>query len=167
VPLFPPDTSVTVLVDGRPLAAYVRAYESDGRVYAPVAPLLTRLADRFWFEGNTLVIERGARRISVRLEPRFRGELEGTFVPAGAVLRALGADVRYDPATRRLAVRLPAQSVVASPTPFDPAQRAATPNPVFTPAPPPTPRPVWTGSPLPRRTALPYPPRDATAPRSS
>jgi hypothetical protein len=159
VPLFPPDVSVTVLVDGRPLAAYVRAYESDGRVYAPVAPLLTRLADRFWFEGDTLHIERAGRGVSVRLEPRFRGELDGTYVPAGPVLRALGAAVRYDPSARRLAVTLPKERALASPSPFDPSQRGVAPNPVFTPVAPPTPRPVWTGSPLPRRTALPYPPR--------
>jgi len=161
VPLFPPDASVTVIVDGRPLAAYARAYESAGRVYAPVAPLLTRLADRFWFDGDTLVIERAGRRVSVALEPRFRGELDGTYVPAGPVLRALGAGVRYDPAARRLAVTLPKAGALASPSPFDPSRGEVAPNPVFTPVAPPTPRPVWTGSPLPRRTALPYPPRTA------
>ncbi|MGC1382056.1 MAG: hypothetical protein WA814_13660 [Candidatus Baltobacteraceae bacterium] len=162
MPLFPPDTPVTVEVDGRPLAAYVRAFAAGGRVFAPVSPLLEQLADRLWFEGSTLVIERAGRRVRVALGKGFSGDLNALYVPAGPVLRALGASVRYEPAARRLEVRLPAAGGIASPTPFNPQAPLIAPNPVFTPLPIPTPRPIWTGSPLPRRTPLPQPPGTST-----
>jgi hypothetical protein len=147
-----------VLIDGRPLPAYVRAYVEGGRVFAPVAPVLTRLADRLWFEGNELVIQRGERRVRVRLGAELAGQLDTTYVPAGPTLRALGASVQYDASAHRLVVRLHAPATVTSPSPFNPAAPSSAPNDVFTPLPPATPRPVWTGSPLPRRTALPVPP---------
>lgn len=152
MPLFPPGTPVAVLLDGHPLAAYERAYLADGRVYAPVSPLLTRLADRLWIDGTTLIVERGARRVRV--------PLLGDYVMIGPVLRAIGAPAQYDPATSRLTVFTPPRSVVNTPTPFDPAAPHAAPTAVFTPLEPATPRPVWSGSPLPRRTPLPRPPPD-------
>jgi hypothetical protein len=147
-----------VVIDGRPLAAYGRAYLAGGRVFAPVAPLLTRLADGFWFEGETLVVERAGRRVRVRLAPVFSSQLAGAYVPAGPVLRALGASARYEQSGHRLIVSVPLRAVVASPTPFNPALPSIAPSAVFTPMPAATPRPIWTGSPLPRRTALPLPP---------
>jgi len=158
MPLFPPGTPVGVSIDGRPLAAYVRAYVSGGRVYAPVEPLLTRLADRLWFDGETLIVQRGERSVRIRLDPRERAELRGTYVPAAATLRALGAAVSYDGAAHRLNVTVPIRAVIASPTPFNAAVPLVSPSAVFTPVPPSTPRPLWTGSPMPRRTALPFPP---------
>jgi hypothetical protein len=158
VPTFPPPTPVSIIVDGRPLAAYVRAYAFEGRIYAPVSPLLTRLADRVWSQGDTLVIQRGEVRVRVVLAPTLPGQLGGDFVAVGPVLRALGASVRYDPAGRRLIVRIPPRSAVVSPTPFNATAPSVRPSAVFTPAESPTPRPVWTGSPLPRRTPLPAPP---------
>lgn len=149
---------MTILIDGRPLEGYSRAYVAEDRVFVPVEPLLTTVADRIWYEGTSIVIERGTRRIAVRLGPAPK-ELDGTFVPAGAVLRALGATVWFEPKAHRLVVRLPARAI-ATPTPFDPNAPSAPPAAVFTPAPAPTPRPVWTGSPLPRRTPLPLPPED-------
>ncbi|MGB8149820.1 MAG: hypothetical protein WCE97_01340 [Candidatus Cybelea sp.] len=157
MPLFPP-APVAILVDGRPLASYVRAYVAGGRVLAPVAPLLTRLADRVWYEGDTLVIERGARRVRVPLEKTFPDQFDGAYIAIGPVLRALGASVCWEPKRRRLIVRLPERGNVAAPTPFDPVAPSAPPATVFTPSPPVTPRPIWTGSPLPRRTPLPVPP---------
>jgi hypothetical protein len=136
----------------------VRAYLSGGRVYVPVAPLLTRLADRLWFEGDTLVVQRGERSVRIRLEPLYRWELRGAYVPAGATLRALGATVAYDGAERRLDVTVPVSTIVATPTPFNAAVPSVAPSAVFTPLTPSTPRPLWTGSPMPRRTALPFPP---------
>jgi hypothetical protein len=147
-----------VSIDGRPLASYVRAYVSHGRVYVPVAPLLTRLADRIWFDGDTLVVQRGERSVRIRLEPHYRAELRGAYVPAAATLRELGVGVSYDGAEHRLNVAVPVSSTVATPTPFNVAAPSAMPSAVFTPTPPSTPRPVWTGSPMPRRTALPFPP---------
>ncbi len=158
VPLFPPEAPVAVSVDGRPLSAYVRAYLSGGRVYVPVAPLLTGLADRLWFDGDTMVVQRAGRTVRIRLEPRFRAELRGAYVPAAAALRALGARVLYDGAHHRLTVTVSLRAVVASPTPFNAAAPSVAPSAVFTPFTPPTPRPLWTGSPMPRRTALPFPP---------
>jgi hypothetical protein len=146
-------------VDGRPLAAYVCAYFIEGRVYAPVSPLLTRLADRVWFEGRELIIERDGRRIRVKSLPADPTALDGVVVAAGPVLRALGASVQYDPRLHRLVVRLASHGTVASPTPFDARAPEVVPNAVFTPLISPTPRPIWTGTPLPRRTALPVPPR--------
>jgi hypothetical protein len=155
VPIFPP-APVTILIDGRPLEGYSLAYVAQNRVYVPVEPLMTAVADRIWYEGDSLVIVRGTRRVAVRLG-RSPGELDSTFVPAGAVLRALGASVRFEPAEHRLVVHLPSLAI-ATPTPFDPNAPSVSPAAIFTPAPLPTPRPVWTGAPLPRRTPLPVPP---------
>jgi len=147
-----------VLVDGSPLRAYARAYIANGRVFAPVDPLLTRLADRLWFEGDTLIVQRGGRRVRVPVAGGPAAALDGAYVPAGPVLAELGVAARYDSATHRLLVRVGEREIVATPTPFNPAAPAVAPTELFTPSPAPTPRPVWTGSPLPRRTALPYPP---------
>jgi len=147
---------VTVLVDGRPLAAYAGAYLARGRVFVPVSPVLTQLADRLWFDGDTLVVERDARRVRVRLNAT--DDLNAAFVPAAPVLRALGVGVTYDSASHRLTLSIPRGGTVASPTPFNSGIPSVAPSTVFTPVPPATPRPVWTGSPLPRRTALPVPP---------
>ncbi|HVN68845.1 MAG TPA: hypothetical protein VMU38_04210 [Candidatus Binatia bacterium] len=168
MPLFPPGAPVTVLLDGRPLAAYVRAYVANGRVYATASPLLTRVADRFWLDGATLVLERGERRVRVALPPSLAGQLDAAYVAAGPPLRALGASVRYDAGARRLTVSTSTRGAIASPTPFDPAAPSVAPNAVFTPMESPTPRPIWTGSPMPRRTPLPLaparPPGSSTTP---
>jgi len=158
VPTFPPPTPVSVFVDGRPLPAYVHAYAFGGRVYAPVSPLLTRLADRVWSQGDTLIITRGDARVRVVIARALPEQLNGEFVAVGPVLRALGASVRYDASRRSLIVHVPARAVVASPTPFNPSLPSVRPSAVFSPAVSPTPRPAWTGSPLPRRTPLPAPP---------
>jgi hypothetical protein len=130
----------------------------EGRVFVPVAPLLMRLADRFWIDGTTLIVERQGCRVRVLLASRVSSEFGDAYVPAGPVLRSLGASVRYDPHGRRLIVTIPSHDALASPTPFNPAVPSAAPAAVFTPPVPSTPRPIWTGSPLPRRTALPFPP---------
>lgn len=150
-----------MIVDGRPLGAYRRAYLAEGRVFVPVAPLLTGLADRLWIDGNTLVVERDGRRVRVLIASRFSGELSDAYVPAGPVLRILGASVRYDSEGRRLVVTIPQRGTLVSPTPFNPDVPSAAPSPVFTPQASATPRPIWTGSPMPRRTALPFPPPEA------
>lgn len=147
-----------MLIDGRPLRAYAHAYVANGRVFAPVDPLLTQLADRFWFEGNTLVVERGARRVRVPIAGGPAAPLDGAYVAAGPVLQQLGVATRYDAGTHRLLVRVGERETVASPTPFNATPPAVAPSAVFTPSPVPTPRPVWTGSPMPRRTPLPFPP---------
>jgi hypothetical protein len=140
------------------LRAYARAYVANGRVFAPVDPLLTRLADRLWFEGNTLVVQRDGRRVRIPVPGGDTTALAGTYVAAGPVLQQLGVAAHYDAAAHRLVVRVGERETVALPTPFNARVPAVAPTDVFTPSPSPTPRPIWTGSPMPRRTALPYPP---------
>lgn len=141
-----------MLVDGRPLPTYFRAYIADGRVFAPLEPVLLRLADRAWVEGSTLVISRDGRVVRVLLPGGDRGE--GAYVAVGPLVRRLGETVVYDRKRRVLEVWTPG-STVSSPTPFDASAPAAPARAVFTPQPVPTPRPIWSGPPLPRRTPLP------------
>ena len=150
---------VTVRLDGRPLPAYVRAYVADGRVYAPVRPLVAGLADRLWFEGDVLVVVRDGRTVRIALQAREPDALDSAYVTIGPVLRALGESVSYDPRERLLEVRTTRAQGIAPPEPYV-AGPPAVPRVVFTPEPVSTPRPVWSGSPLPRRTPLPAaPPR--------
>ncbi|MEO6835020.1 MAG: hypothetical protein ABI231_03820, partial [Candidatus Tumulicola sp.] len=94
MPVFPPAPPVTVLIDGRRLPAYVRAFVARGRVYAPVSPLLRSLADRIWVEGGALVVERDGRRVRVPFALRFGEDLDDSYVAVGPLLRALGESVR-------------------------------------------------------------------------
>ncbi|HTX58918.1 MAG TPA: hypothetical protein VMH02_04505 [Verrucomicrobiae bacterium] len=161
MPVFPPGTPVALILDGRPVVAYVQAYLASGRVYAPVEPLLTRLADRLWFDGNVLVIERNGRRVRVALSRGNPQVPDAAYVAIGPLLRALGASVSYVPQRRSLEIRTERGARFATPSPYDAAAPSVAPRAVFTPQPVPTPRPAWTGSPLPRRTPLPAsaPPR--------
>jgi hypothetical protein len=152
---------VTVVLDGKTVHAYTGAFESAGRVYAPLRPFVTGIADAMWFDGDNLVIVRDGRSVIVRIPSREPDALDHAYIPLAPILRSLGEIVEYEP-FGRVVIRSPYQPVVATPTPFDPAAPSATPRPVFTPAAVATPRPVWTGSPLPRRTPIPYP---TTVPR--
>lgn len=153
--LFPPGTPVTVRLDGSPLPAYVRAYVWRGRTYAPVRPLVARVADRLWFEGDVLVIVRDGRIVRVPMARRAPDALDSAFVAVAPVLRALGASVAYDAHQRAVEVRTAPAGGIATPSPYQPGAGAVSPRTVFTPQPVETPRPVWSGSPLPRRTPLP------------
>src|SRR5581483_1198698 len=62
--VFPPAAPVTVAVDGRRIAAYVRAELAGGRVYAPLS-LLRTLVDRLWIEGGAVFVESAGRRARV------------------------------------------------------------------------------------------------------
>jgi hypothetical protein len=152
---------VSVSIDGRPLPSYTQAFVVRGRAYATVAPLLASVADRVWFSGNTLIVERGERRVRVKLVLSRHDDFRYAVVAVGPILRALGDAVYFDRSRNVIDVRTPAAVPVVSPTPFDPATTPSqSPRTIFTPTPAVTPRPVWTGSPLPRRTPLPLgPPR--------
>ncbi len=166
VPVFPPPAAVTMLVDGRPLPTYFRAYVADGRVFAPLEPVLLRLADRAWMEGSTLVISRDGRTVRVLLPGGDRSE--GAYVAVGPLVRRLGDAITYDGKRRILEVWTTA-STVTSPTPFDASAATEPPRSVFTPQPVATARPFWSGPPLPRRTPLPVgksPPACSTTARS-
>ena len=146
-----------MLVDGRPLPAYQRAYVECGRVFAPLAAVVLRVADRVWLENDTLVIQRDGRRVRVRVGASYPQRMGSTYVAVGPLLRQLGEAVDYQRAGRRLEVTT-VRPTVAQPSPFAANAPSVPPRSVFTPQPVPTPRPVWTGSPLPRRTPLPLPP---------
>jgi len=162
VPVFPPAAPVTVLVDGRPIAAYVRAFVRDGRVFMPVATVLHNLADRAWFEGGAVVAARNGREARIPIGRTGPGALETTFVSVAPLARALGDSVAYDAIAHRLEIRTAPGLPVASPTPFGASAVPIPASTVFTPVPPATPRPIWSGPALPRRTPLPNPPpRDA------
>jgi hypothetical protein len=150
--LFPPSAAVTVAVNGYPVRSYHGAYASKGRVYAPLRPFVTGLADRIWYEGDSLVIMRNGYSVRVRLGERAPDALDRVYVPLASVLRALGALVTYQ--NRIVEVRV-APRPLGTPTPFDVAAPAVSPSVVFTPTPLPTPKPRWSGTPLPRRTPLP------------
>ena len=154
--VFPPGAPVTVRIDGLAMPSYVRAYVAGGRVFATVRPLLSKVADRLWFEGNVLVIVRDGRTVRVALGARTPDALDSAFVTVAPILRALGETVAYDARDRSLDVRTTRTAGVATPEPGVPqAPPTAPPYPVFTPEPVATPKPVWSGSPLPRRTPLP------------
>ncbi len=140
-------------LDGRPVAAYVRAQLAGGRVYAPLS-LLRTLVDRLWIEGGAVFVESAGRRARVPLEVRISND-GAIGVEVAPVLRALGDSVYYWARSRTLEVRTPPPQPVAS---AQPLQTTVAPRDVFTPEPRATVRPMWSGSPQPRRTPLPAPP---------
>lgn len=157
MPILPVAAAIVVLLEGRPVSAYAPAYVVAGRTYAPIVPYVSRLVDRVGYEGNLLVLSRGARRAFLRLSPSAPDALDRRYVALAPVLRALGVSVQYDGRTHSVDLALPRPAEVASPEPFDPLAPQAPPRVVFTPAPAPTPRIVWRGPAVPRRTPLPYP----------
>ena len=164
MPVFPPAAPVAVLVDGRPLRSYASAYVQNGHVFVPLAPLVSHLADRSWFEGEVLVLQRDGRSVRVRVSHRDADELEVTFVPARAIFAQLGDDVDYYGRAKQLEIRVRRRAVVALPTPYAAPIVTIVPREIFTPSPGPMPQPAWTGPPLPRRTPLPNPPGAHFAP---
>jgi hypothetical protein len=156
VPVFPPAPPVTIVIDGRRVAQYVRAFVAGGRVYAPVWPTLYLVADRVWVQGSTLVVERHGRSVRAVLEAGSARVPRVGYVALAAVLRGLGDTVGYLSRPRILEVRTPAAASVGMPTPFRAPEMPVSPRTVFTPEPVATTRPRWTGSPLPRRTPLPF-----------
>ena len=154
--LFPLAAAVTVVLNGHPVRGYAGTFEADGHIYAPVRPYVTGIADRIWYSGDKLSIQRDGRTIVVPIAPRDPDALDSAFVPLRAVMTALGADVQYDAVLHAVNIRAMSHPVVALPTPFDALAPQAAPAAVFTPTPVPTPRPTWSGSPLPRRTPLPF-----------
>ncbi len=157
MPILPLAAAITVLLDGRPVASYEPAYLAAGRAYAPLAPYVTRIADRLEYVGPELVITRGFYSARVRLNRVEPDALDHEYVAIAPVLRALGETVFYDARTRTLRVHTPAPEPAVSPAPFNPREPQQVPRVVFTPSPIPTPRAQWHGPAFPRRTPLPYP----------
>ncbi len=152
---FPPTAAVTVTYNGQSVRSYNGAISSEGRVYVPVRPYITRLADRVWFDGDTLVMLRGGHTTRVHVRSHHPDALDEVYVPLRLVASALGANVQYV-SRAEIAVTMPPSQKPETPAPFDASVPQVTPHAVFTPIPVPTPRPVWTGAPLPRRTPLPF-----------
>ncbi|MDP9024681.1 MAG: hypothetical protein M3N13_04840 [Candidatus Eremiobacteraeota bacterium] len=164
--LFPMAALVTVMLNGRPVRGYAGAFEVNGHIFAPVRPYVTRIAERLWYAGDRLAIERDGRIVYVRVSARNPDALERSYVPLGVVLRGLGVSLSYSVGAHVLTVRTVAGDSVATPSPFDPAASEVRPNRVFTPAPVPTARPIFNGPALPRRTPLPLT-QAAPTPRST
>lgn len=155
--ILPLAAGITVLLDGHAVAAYAPAYVVAGRTYAPLAPYVTRIADRLEYRGRLLVLTRDGKRAIIALQRVAPDALDRQYVALATTLRALGAAVSYDGATRTVEVRSPPPQPVASPAPFDPLAPQAAPRVVFTPSPPPARPIVWRGPAIPRRTPLPFP----------
>lgn len=152
--LFPPTQAITIILDGRPVAAYARPFAQGGRAFAPIRPFITALADRVWYDGNVLVIAIHGRVARVYLSAANE-PLAGAYVAIAPLMRALGEQVWYDANLRAVEIATPPACAVASARPYNPNAPTVSPRSVFTPNPTPTQRPVWTGSPEPRRTAIP------------
>ena len=155
MPILPLAALVTVLLDGQPIQAYVRAYEAGGRIYAPVSPFLTRVAQRLDYEGGVLVLQRDGRSTRLRIDRVAPDALDQVYVAIAPVLRALGDNVRYDARRRTLEVFASQPREIATPVPFNANTPQVPPSVVFTPEPIATARPVWHGPAVPRRTPLP------------
>lgn len=164
-----PSAVVTIVVNGAIVSSAASARVVNGRVVAPLDPIVIRLATRAVYDpaAATVAIERGGRRIIV---PVTFVENDVPYIELGAAVRRIGGSVAFDSPTKTLSIVLAAASVISTPAPFDRSVRQADATTVFTPAPPPaTPRGVETGLPRPRRTAIPVvpsqpivPPRDGT-----
>lgn len=154
--IFPPGAvPVAILLGGVPTTSYNHPYVIGGRIRAPIAPYVTRIADRIAAERGVLVASRGALTVRIRsaavAEPADYGR---AYVEVARIFRGLGATVHYDARRHVLDVQLPRQPAVGAQTPVQTAQPLAVPRKVFTPEPVVTPRPAYTGTPHPRRTPI-------------
>jgi hypothetical protein len=145
-------------------------------VMAPLAPIITRFTERAVLDGDTITLVRDGQTCVLRIgSDAFAcngvahvlpvapfGRNGVTFVPLAEVVRALGGAAAYDARTHTAALDVPPATVLATPTPFDPAAPQVAPTVIFTPSPAPaTPPPPVAGSPQPRRTAIPVIPSRA------
>lgn len=138
--------SVSITVNGVALPTYRKPYLQHGRVMAPVEPYLIAVATS---------VERTAGGILARRGDRFtQCSMRNEYVPIAPLLEALGVNVRYDAAARKLAIVVPPVPM-ATATPFNAAVPRVAPTMVFTPAAPETPKPTVSAKPQPRRTPLP------------
>ncbi len=160
--------TVTVVVDGRRIDATDGAYLDGATVVGPLVPFVREVSssvDRAGAKRFTIV--RGARRIEVAVgspDARDDGRVERlpvapferdgtTFMPLGAIARALGASVAYDPRARTMTVTL-VPVPVATMTPFAGYVPPPPPLPTFAPKATPVPQATITGIPRPRRTPI-------------
>ncbi|MFN2527472.1 MAG: hypothetical protein ABR584_01985 [Candidatus Baltobacteraceae bacterium] len=153
--IFPPMAiSIVIMLNGSPLRSYNPPYLIHGRIEAPVAPFLTRIADRIGYAGETMIIVRGNASVRILTGRHDPKSLQAVYVPIAGVLRALGTRVNYDPSRRVLDIQTGGKRPVQTMQPYQVASPLPAPTTVFTPEPVQTPRPVYTGSPHPRRTPI-------------
>jgi hypothetical protein len=145
---------VAIMLNGTPLRSYNPPYLLHGRVEGPVAPYLTRIADRIGYEGSVMIIVRAGVAVRIRTGVHDPKSLQALYVPLAAALRALGARITYDPGRRVLEIQTHADHLVQTMPPYHANPPVPVPATVFTPEPVPTPRPIYTGSPHPRRTPI-------------
>ena len=157
---------VDVVLDGRLLASSQSAQLRAGTVEVPIDPYARALATTVRSEARRIILERGGRRfvlvlgsrrgycgttaVALPIAPYLRAG--STIIPLAATARALGATVRYDPATRTVLVETaPAPlATFGPPQPYVPPPQA----PTFTPTSTPMPQPTVSGIPRPRRTPI-------------
>jgi len=153
--IFPPGAiPVAILLNGSPLQTYNRPYLSGGRIRAPIAPYVTRIADRIALERGALLVTRGGQTFRIRTGAFDPQSLPRVYVEVVPLHRRFGARVVYDSQRHVLDVQLPRRRDVLPGAPLQSAQPHVTPTRVFTPEPLITPRPAYTGTPHPRRTPI-------------
>lgn len=145
---------MAILLNGTALQAYNHPYVAGGRVFAPVAPYITRIADRIGFDRGALVASRGGLTVRMRAAQFEPQDLSRSYVPVAALFTGLGARVHYDAQRHVLEVQLSRAATVTHVPPFQAPQPHVRPTRVFTPEPIVTPRPVFSGTPHPRRTPI-------------
>lgn len=156
--------AVTVIVNGAIVPSVASARIVGGRVVAPVAPIVVRLATRIAVDASRsrVAIDGNGARIVV---PIVYTEEDVPYVELAPVVAALGGSDTFDSRSKTLTIVLRPAGGIATPAPFDPDRPEVAPNPVFTPAPPPaTPRAIESGVPRPRRTAIPAVPSQPVVP---
>lgn len=173
--IVPAAVPVSVIVDGRLVAASHAAVLERGVVMAPLDPYVRTFAARIVneragrivverpgyvlvFHVGTAVAEAGRASAQLPIAPYLRAGY--AYIPLAAVGRLLGATVTYRAHFHALDLRFPAaQPLVTAPAYVAP-QTAVSPGPTF--APTSTPQPVETlrGIPKPRRTPLEAGPAD-------
>lgn len=151
--------TVTVVLAGTLLPASRPAWvDSRGFVFAPLDPIVTRLAQAVQVDRrqDDIVIQRGDRTVVLRIGADTIAQPDGTvYVRLGPVVRALGGSVTFDASRKVVTIEMPQAEPVATPTPFQPSNPTVAPTTVFTPQPTVTPRPTPSGVPQPRRTPVP------------
>jgi len=145
---------IVIMLNGSPLRSYNPPYLIHGRIEAPVAPFLTKVADRIGYAGETMIVVRGSSSVRIRTGPHDPKSLQAVYVPIAGLLRALGTRITYDRGRRVLEIQTGVQKPVQTMEPYQAVSPVPAPTTVFTPEPVQTPRPVSTGSPHPRRTPI-------------
>ena len=169
---------VIVIFNGAIVASSPPAELVFGHVMAPLAPVVSRIAQRAALAGDDIVVVRGSHTCALKIGSAAMtcdgigrqlpvlpyGRDDRAFVPLAEIARAFGGNATYDARSHTIEVNVAAETAVDTPAPYDPNALHVRPATIFTPSPAPatpTPRAVDSGSPQPRRTAIPVTPSRA------